>query len=501
MIFGARTALGIDISGSRINLALLKQGKGGIELVRADSGPVPDGAIKNGNIEDARALAREIRELKAKNRIRANRTALSLVASPAMVQIMDMPGGIPDNVRQFVFDEVKHFAILPMNKIAADYCGIKLSAKRGQRRALVVATDSQKIIDTVKILNKEGLNIRAIEPAVVAYLRACYEKKIDKKFGRNLLFAIVHQNVLTLCLFRNQALDFIRTKPVKADGCESDKYFELLAEEIYEVIQFYELEVLGKRDKWEVTLITDVADIDQRRMELLGTNVEGLQMQVRTPEDAYLDTPVADSNHADNPSAVAVGLAMKLLSAKDAGLSIDLFPPEVAKAESVRKQSWVIANVAAAVLFLMISSVGIFSGKVKEVNENIKQRMHVSKDTKMLLSEQRLLREKIASTSVNLNFINNVLSAGSFLKWGYVLGDIGLATPKAVQITKLSSKGNSKLLLEGRAFSYEAVHLFVDELNTCRHIESASLVGTGKDNRSDDLVKYSIDCSLAEQGG
>ena len=67
---GSKTALGIDISDGRINLALLKQNAKGIELLKAASGPVPDGAVKDGNVEEPVILSKAIKELKTRNKIR-----------------------------------------------------------------------------------------------------------------------------------------------------------------------------------------------------------------------------------------------------------------------------------------------------------------------------------------------------------------------------------------------------------------------------------------------
>ena len=61
-----RTALGIDISDSRINLALLRKHGDSVKLLKAAGCPAPEGAIKNGNIENAAALAKAIKKLKAK---------------------------------------------------------------------------------------------------------------------------------------------------------------------------------------------------------------------------------------------------------------------------------------------------------------------------------------------------------------------------------------------------------------------------------------------------
>lgn len=496
-----KIALGIDISDGLINLALLKKRKNGVKLLKVASGPVPDGAIKNGNIEDATALARAIKKLKAGNRIRAQHAALSLVANPVLMQILDLPEDVPGNIREFVRDEVKHYAILPRRNVAIDFCGIGSSVRSGGRRVLVVAADSQKITDATKALNRAGLNIDAIEPAMVAYIRACYAKKIAERFDRNLLFAILQKDVFSLCLFRNQTLCLVRTKRLEPDIRESDKCCEWVAEEINAVLQFYELETFDKRDKWEVTLVTGICNGSvKQKIASLGANVETVELEVRTPGNAYLDTPVADTNRDGKPSAIAVGLAMKLLDFPGGNLNVNLLPPEIIKAKLAEKQTLVVANVAVLILFLMILSIGFFSvkGKKAKVVVEQKRQMQLSQDIQALVKEQALLSRQVANISENLDRMNAVLSTGPFLRWGPVLNDIKLAIPKTVQITNLFSKNNSKMLLEGRALSSEAVYVFVDMLNACEHIKSASLIGTKTDSRSGGLVRYSINCLLVQ---
>ena len=59
-------ALGIDICNGRIHMALLKRtANGGVKLLKAARGFVPDGAMKDGNIENPALLASAIKKLKA----------------------------------------------------------------------------------------------------------------------------------------------------------------------------------------------------------------------------------------------------------------------------------------------------------------------------------------------------------------------------------------------------------------------------------------------------
>lgn len=513
-MFRPKTALGIDVSDGRINLALLKKSANSVKLLKTAAAPLPDGAIKDGNIEDAMVLAKAIKKLKAQNRIRSHPTAMSLLANPVLMQILDMPDEPPGNLRQFVRDQVKHYAVLPMNKAAIDFCGVGTtfcnksqkwkpvkSTGSGSRRALVVATDNQKLTDVARILRREGLNVDAIEPASLAYIRACYAKKIEKKFDRNLLLAIADGDVLTLCLFKNQTLDFIRTKRIEPDIYQSDRYFEWLTEEIYTVIQFYELEVLDKRDKWEVTLITNVGNQPVKDKTLsLGTNVEGVELKIRTLRTAYLDTPVADTEQSEKPSAIAVGLAMKLLDNSKSGLDINLLPLQVAQAKSTERQVLISANVAGVILFLMILSIGFFNVKVKKVQNDINQKAQAQEKQNMhaLLSRQTSLQGQITDVSNEINRLNAVLNDGSFKRWDQILNDIRSAIPRMVRLTRLSCESNSKMLLRGQAVSYEAIHRFVDTLNATELIESALFLGAEEDPKNKNLLMYSIACSLAQ---
>jgi hypothetical protein len=484
----SHTALGIDVSDGWITLALLARKKDGVKLMKAACAPVPDGAVKDGNITNATALAKAIKKLKSKNRIRSHRTVFSLIANPTLMQILDLPREARGNARQFVNNEVKHYAVLPIKKAAVDFCGIKTSSKSRQQQVLVVATDSQKITNAARALRREGLNIEAIEPSWIAYTRACYAKKIAGIFDTNRIFATVYDRMLTLSLFRNQRLDFVRTKRIEPFILQSEDYHKWLAEEINAVIKFYELKDPNKHNQWRVTLVTDIgAESVPATTESLSTGLGPVELEVRTLEHTRL--------------TIAVGLAMKLLKVPGCGLNIDLLPADLIEAKVAEKQTLAMANVAAAIIFLVILSVGFLSAKVNNVNAQImhNRQTQVNRKTPALLDEQTSLQRQTTNLSEMLDFANNILSTGTNLKWGRILEDIRQATPKSVRITALSSNDNSSMVLEGQALSYAAIYLFVDELGTCRNIESASLIGTEKYRGSDSLVKYSVRCSLTQE--
>jgi len=497
------TALGIDISNGRINLALLKKNtKGGVRLLKAAAGAVPDGVIKDGNIENPALLASAIKKLKAANRIYSHPAAMSLVANPMLVQILDIPQNRLSNVRSFVLDEVKHYAVLPMKHAAVDFRGIRISGKPAERRVLVAATDERRVLDFAGALEKKGLDIKAIEPAWVACVRACYEKKIAGEFDTNLLFAVVHGDTVTLCLFRNETLDFVRTKRIEPNASGSDAYFGWLAEEINAIVKFYEFEVIGKSNKWKVILAADPPvpgdGALEEQAEQLGSELEAVELELAFLAGAYAGTPVANTKRGIEPSVVAVGLAMKLLDVADCDLGINLLPPRVAEAKAIEKQVLVGANVAAFIFLLMVLAVGFLNIKVEKVNKQIaRQKQSLAhNDIAALKDEQTALRDECARISGRLQQLNAAMETAGALKWARIFDEISSATPQDVQITGLSSDDGSRMSLRGRARSHQAIHLFVDTLNECKRIEAVSLVRADKDGREEGLIRYSINCSL-----
>jgi len=506
-MFG-KTALGIDISNGRISMALLRKGKKGLRLLKAAGAAIPEGAVQEGNIQNAAALAKAIKKLKARNRIHEHYSVLSLVADPVLMQILDLPRSVPTNISQYVREEVKHYVVLPRQKTAVDFCGINSSVRSAGHRLLVVATDSEKIENMGRVLNQAALRstIRAIEPPVLAYIRACYEKKIAGQFDRNLLFVMVHEGITSFCLFRNQTLDFVRVKRPDAETCHrctltSAQCSRCLADEINAIVQFYDIQAAEEMVRWEVSLVTDEpADSVPAKAELLQGKLKAVDFEAMPLENAFIDTPVGNTQHTVKPSAIAVGLAMKFLDFPTYDLNVNLIPSEVVESKSARKQALMIAASGVLVFVLMIFAMLILDirGKMQHTTLQEQKQSQLRRNNQMLKNEEKLLKSHLSTVSQDLHNINKALASGSFIKWGVILQDISLATPKVVRITSLTTDDNMNVLLTGQALSYQAVDLFARKLNESEHINSASLLGAQKDSGSSYVVSYTINCSLVQ---
>lgn len=499
-VLRTRTVLGLDISDKQISLALLKRGRNGVELLASASAPLPDGAIKNGCIENAAVLAKAIKDLKNHSKIRTTRTVVSLFTEPSVVQIMGIPKQVPGNIGQFVRDQVKHIAVLQPNNIALDFCGV--AGAGSASHLLVVAADDRKVDEIVKVCGQADLIVEAIEPPLLAYTRALYANKIAGKFDCNVLIAILQGSTLTLCVFKKQAMDFVRTSSVPQEKTQPEEISQWLAEQINAVVQFYDVEVPDSSGKWEITVVADGVQLSRNAEEALKAKVAGTGLQIITNADICQAAVVKQSHRpADcQPSPVAIGLAMKLLDKNARNLGVNLLPPQVDRLRTAQKGVLLTANIIAVTMLIMVLAVAVPERKIASLNESIdRKKVNLLQNTRNLVKERASVDKQIDAVSNQVNQINAALNSHHDTDWPGLLNDIGKAIPKTVVMVSLSSGADSAVLLKGLATSNEAVYGFVDRLNKSEHISLASIAGTARDSRG--FINYEISCTPAPRKG
>jgi Tfp pilus assembly protein PilN len=496
-----QVALGIDISDSRISLALLRRTKNGVKVLKAGSAPVPEGAIKDGNIEEPEVLAKAIRELKSRSGVRAKRAAVSLSVRPMIAHILEAPKGAPSNVGQFVQKELKSYIALSGKEIAFDFCGIKSAGGRADRM-LAVAADKQDLATLCATCSKARLDVEAIEPPMLAYARALYSEKIEGKFDSDVLIAILHDSVLTLCVFRKQTLDFVRVEHNGADKAEPSELCRWLAGQINAIIQFYDIEVTDSSGKWEVTVISDCAQLPDDAETSLKAEITAAGIDVRTDENACQDKLVDQGSCREKASVLAVGLAMGLLDVRQTGLMINLIPPESAEVKATRKQLLFATVVIVVAIPLLMIAAGLGLNRLADKTKRSivdRKQTELSKDIYTIFKELEFLNQQIDLISNRPDELNKILGSRPDLDWAKILNDVRVRTPESVRITGLSGDASGRMVLKGLALSYEAARLLEKMLNDSDYLSSASLTETTRGEDADALVLYEIDCSLKKE--
>ncbi len=500
-----RTSLGIDISDNFISVVLLRDGKKGPELVKAARQALPEGAIVDGNIADPSLLAKTIKELLAKNKIHKKSAAVSLTANPVLTQIIDVPSEMPKDMKKFILGEIKYSSALSGKKINCDFCGIEGNAS-AEKRLFLTAVDEEKITNLLKTLRLAGIEAVSIEPTVAVYARALYARKIENKYDSNVLLAILREYDITVCVFRKESLDFVRSIDIGVHDLKSEQGLTKFTEEVNAIIQYYELDVCeeSEQDKWELLAAVDCREISASELEQKLKSKFGHSFTVRSADNLCDDTPVELTKKAKNNSSLgAVGLALKSITKSyKLALDIDLLPLEIKQARVTRKLILIISNIAAAVLIAMIVLSGLVNSRVGQVKAAYpKQQGQSPTDIRELLSEHKGIEQDCKKLSAKLEALKKVSFSEKQNNWPEILDAVRLSIPRKVCITRLACQNESNLSIEGKSLSYRDVHSFVETLNSSKHFESASLTRTSKEGKNANVVVYSINCLLANSEG
>jgi Tfp pilus assembly protein PilN len=504
-----KKTLGIDICESRISLALLKKSDKGIKLLKAISEPMPTGAVENGNIKDAAILSRTLKQLKKRIAASTIPTAVSLFAEPTILQVMDIPKQIPDNIGKFVNEQVKHFAALLGRKINTDFCGVSGISPDGSHSSCVLAaaSDKKRIANLVEMYSQAGICAEAIEPAVLAYIRALHKEKIEGRFESNVVIAIVRDNKLTLCVFRKQSLDFIRTRDI-GESAGTEEISKWLASQINTVIQSYQVKASLNSGQWETTIVADCDKLPADSEEGLKANIPGSEVQLLRSEDACKISSIsrnstrANSIRADEPSFAAIGLAMKLLDTNMFNLGVNLIPEETVRIRATRKTALVTANIMAALLLAAMLVVGGSIWKVQKINKDVdKKKTRLLQETRSLFEENKTLDEKINNINNKLKVVNKISDSQSELYWPGLLSYVAKIRPKTICILSMASGKGDQVILKGLALSNEDVYMFTEQLRKSELIDSASIYQTNKNDKDNRFINYEIRCIPAPRKG
>jgi len=504
MKFGRKTSLGIDICEDRISAGLLRQHAGKIKLVKTATAEVPKGAITNGNITNPAALGGAIRQMLAKNRIRRQPAAVSLVAKPVLTQIIELPDDMPDNLGQFINAEIKHSSVLAGKEPYYDSCGLRKPTAESPTRVFVAATSHEKVSMILKTMSLAGIETDSIELDMTAALRALHAGRIADTYDRNLLFALIRGSVMTLCVFRKGQFDFIRYIDLGEKVNDPDEFIARCESEFSAVVQFYDIEVEpGAGTKWEFVVALDTDAIEAGDLEFFLQKKFGVEAHVCSSSTLCDETAIEKDDVANQASITAVGLAMERFEPAGSKLKIDLMPAEVKEIKVSKRLMLLTANVAAGILLLMLIIAGVVRIKLAKIDRPGPDLQQVNPVTNMelLLKRSNLIDAKIAELSTKRTKISEFFEGDNTSNWAGILDDIRYKTPVTLCITRLSCPRASSLEIDGQSLSYRAVHLFADLLGQSEFIKSATVAATNRNRRVEGLIAYSIKCCLADNKG
>jgi Tfp pilus assembly protein PilN len=495
-----KKVFGIDVCTNSVSFVQLEKTGRQIKFLRGATVPLAQGIVRDGVVQDTAGLVNAIKSFNITSTLGQISSALTICAEPTLLQILNLPECSPGEVKKIVLDEVRQYAVLPLKNIEIDYCGLK-SADSQTKRVLVGAAQSEHLNITIRSLEKHHINIKTIEPAVTAFMRACFNKVIKPAGVKNVMLLLIRDENLTLCIFKKQKLEFLRTKKFESDIISSAQRGAWLGRDMESVIQFYELEESANAQPWRI-IVSAFPDAKNNLQiaDELKKNTSRQNVEVSAFDNSMMDIEISQ-NSETAISPVAAGAAMKLLNENSTGMSLDLMPKEIVSIKKARKEMLVIVNVAACLLLCLFVYIALISRKSTTVSHeiDIQKQKQVETNMQQMIMVRKDIDSKLGVMKSNLSIVSKAVENRNYHNWAKLLAELVKNVPQTILIQNLEGRGENVIEIEGLAANYDAVNSFVNNLSRSKMFGEATLADAGQDVKySTGFVGYKIVCSLAQ---
>jgi Tfp pilus assembly protein PilN len=320
------------------------------------------------------------------------------------------------------------------------------------------------------------------------------------KYDSNVLLVVAGESMITIAVFTETTLDFIRCIDISSRSGDLDKYTDDCTREIGAVVQYYEIEAAETaNDKWDTIIAFDGASTDADDLKGRLEKMMNSEVHICCKQNVYSDAPVEQNDSIGGASIVAVGLAMKAFadSSSSSNININLVPSATEDVIATKKFALITTNLAAVAILVIFLIAGFVRVKLSKIPlEAQAQKQNTStNDIRTLLSKGRELNKKIAALEEKKSKISEVFKGRYFGDWGQLLIKIRNNIPTAMSVSVLSCSDGENLTIKGHTPTRQSAYLFARLLSDTKAIKSATVEQT---NKSDDGggLDYSINCVL-----
>jgi hypothetical protein len=497
-MFNTNTSLGIDISESTISFALLSHAKDQVRLIKAGSTSIPEGIIKAGNIASPVELGKCLRKLLSSNGLRKYSASISLLANPSLIHILDMPAELPENIAQFVQSEIKFSSAIAGKQHQYDYYRLGSIGVNGTSRMMVAAVDDKKLSALLSALATAYIEPVSIEPVMIAWMRALYDKYMMTNYDGNVLLARSDSSSVTVCVFRKGVLDFVRNTEMPLAAGKKE-YLDIFCDEIDSVKKFYDIEIAPFEDnKWQMVVEIDsaIAAIDEVS-ELFDS--EFADVHVCSPQQIDSHTSVHVGRLVEKSSIAAVGLALGQYEEAKMKIKLDLIPESIRKVKTIKKFTFVAASVAAAVCTVALLCSNLMGAQFSKTDTKVDntKKLLVDGEVSRLLTQRKQVDQQLTDIENRRDFIVGTLSRNKYFNWFEILDTIVEKSSENICITSLKQQlKDEKVIIIGKVPSHKYAHAFAVAVAESDHFKSAVISEIKKDRYFKGLIEYTMECMM-----
>jgi len=162
VIFGKRTAVGVDIGSHAIKVCQLDESSRGLSLKRFDVAPLPPDSVIDGAVMNFASVQEKLRELVTANKLKGRPTVLSISGHSVIIKKISLPEMTQQELDASIMWEAEQYIPFDIKEVNVDVQILDAKAGQGQMDVLLVAAKKDIINDYVSIAVEAGL-----DPAVM----------------------------------------------------------------------------------------------------------------------------------------------------------------------------------------------------------------------------------------------------------------------------------------------------------------------------------------------
>ncbi len=155
--------------------AELSFGKHGVTLEKFGQVALPDGAVRDGEVVDANAVAHALKQLWSHTGFSHKQVVLGVANQRVIVRQVDLPALPEKELKASLAFQVQDFLPMPVEQAVLDFHPVEEYGEPGQQRmlrGLLVAAVREMVLSNVNAAQRAGLKVTSVDLTSFAVLRS-----------------------------------------------------------------------------------------------------------------------------------------------------------------------------------------------------------------------------------------------------------------------------------------------------------------------------------------
>ncbi|OFW58072.1 MAG: hypothetical protein A2W01_02155, partial [Candidatus Solincola sediminis] len=179
------TAIGLDISTNSVKLAELTFNRGEVVLTNLGIVHIPEGVIRDGEVEDGVTLAESLKQLWGMTGAKGHSVTLGIANQKVIVRPIEIPYMEKEELETALRFQVQEFIPIPIEDAILDFDIIEEFMTADEERmltVLLVAAHKDMIQSFIEVLRAAGLSASAIDLKAFALARSLVSRNSPESY-------------------------------------------------------------------------------------------------------------------------------------------------------------------------------------------------------------------------------------------------------------------------------------------------------------------------------